>query len=239
MKFETTPAFYSDYRRLKRERDVSRSVRETTKDESMTKDTTAPLGIRLARTDDPAEVDRLYDICLRTGAGGAGAEDLHDDPRLLGEVYLGAYLEYEPELAFVLTSNDDTALGYVLGARDTVAFEKLLESDWWPRLRKQYPLGSFPEGSHDERLVEMIHHPKHTDPDVIDGFPAHLHINILAEGRGGGSGRRLLETLFAALRDRGVAGVHLGVAPQNTNAIGFYRHLGFQHLDGNLYALTF
>lgn len=206
--------------------------------DSMTKDTTLQMGIRPARSHDPIEVDRLYDVCLRTGASGAGAQDRHDDPRLLGEVYLGPYLEHEPELAFVLTSDDDMPLGYVLGASDTVAFEELLERRWWPRLRERYPLGSFPEGSHDERLVEKIHFPKHTDPTVTHGFPAHLHINILAEGRGGGNGRRLLEALFAALRDRGVEGVHLGVAPHNTHAIGFYEHLGFQHLDGNLYALA-
>ncbi len=203
----------------------------------MIKDTAEMMHIRLARPHDPVEVDQLYDVCLRTGASGAGAEDRHDDPRLLGEVYLGAYLEHEPELAFVLTSDDDTPLGYVLGARDTVAFEEELERHWWPRLRERYPLGSFPNGSYDERLVEKIHFPKHPDPALIEGFSAHLHINILAEGRGGGSGRRLLETLFAALRDRGVHGVHLSVAPHNTNAIGFYEHLGFRHLHGNMYAL--
>ena len=40
-----------------------------------------------------------------------------------------------------------------------------------------------------------------------------------------------MTTLFAALRDRGVSGVHLGVGPTNTRAIGFYRHLGFRAAD--------
>lgn len=195
------------------------------------------LGIRPARTTDPTEVDRLYDICLRTGASGAGAEDLHDDPRLLGEVYLGAYLEYEPDHAFVVVSDDDTPLGYVLGARDTLAFEALLRSAWWPPLRQRYPLGSFPAESHDERLVRKIHAPRHTDPEAIKGFPAHLHVDILREAQGGGNGRRLMETLFRALREDGVEGVHLNVSPNNVNAIGFYQHLGFDHVAGNTYGL--
>ena len=186
--------------------------------------------IRPARTQDRDEVDRLYDICLRTGADGAGAQDLYEDPRLLGEVYLGAYLKFEPELAFVIEADDGSALGYVLGARDTVAFEKHLEDQWWPALRQRYPLGRFPEDSNDERMVQKIHASRQTDPESIDGFPAHLHVDILDAGQGGGNGRRLMETLFSALRDRNVAGVHLNVSPSNTHAIGFYDHLGFQRL---------
>lgn len=200
----------------------------------MAPDDTNPLRIRPARTQDPTEVDQLYDICLRTGANGMGAQDRHDDPRLLGEVYLGAYLQFEPDLAFVLTDDDDTPLGYVLGARDTLAFEALLEERWWPALRKRYPVGSFPDGSHDERMVNKIHHPRRTDPALIERFPAHLHVDILQEGRGGGNGRRLMETLFGALRKLEVQGLHLWVSPVNTHAIGFYRHLGFASLDGGL-----
>ncbi len=204
----------------------------------MTSASPATLSIRPARTNDPKEVERLYDICLRTGNNGKGAENLLEDPRLLGEVYLGAYLRFEPELAFVLEDLEGSALGYVLGARDTLAFEQLLEKQWWPALREQYPLGTFPVGSFDEDLVEKIHYPPRTNHAVIAQFPAHLHIDILEEGQSGGRGRRLLETLFSALRDRGINGVHLGVSPQNTNAIGFYQHMGFSRIQDDSYGLV-
>ncbi|MCR1983093.1 GNAT family N-acetyltransferase, partial [Cellulosimicrobium cellulans] len=92
------------------------------------------LPLRPARTTDPAEVDRLYEICLRTGASGADASGLYTDPRLLGEVYLGAYLALEPQLASVVEA-DGVVAGYVLGARDTAAFEDRCEREWWPPLR--------------------------------------------------------------------------------------------------------
>jgi ribosomal protein S18 acetylase RimI-like enzyme len=190
--------------------------------------TTLPL--RPARTLDPAEVDRLYDICLRTGASGGDATPLYADPRLLGEVYLGAYLALEPDLAFVVES-DGAAAGYVLGARDTAAFEARCEREWWPALRARYPLGSFPEESPDEGLVRQIHDPHVTDRLVLADFPAHLHVDLLPAAQGGGNGRRLLATLFDALRAAAVPGVHLGVAEDNTSAIGFYEHLGFTRLD--------
>ncbi|MBD5786079.1 GNAT family N-acetyltransferase [Cellulosimicrobium terreum] len=193
--------------------------------------------IRPARVDDPAEVDRLYDICLRTGESGLDATDLYDDPRLLGEVYLGAYLALEPDLAFVL---DDAgrAAGYVLGARDTAAFEATCEREWWPALRERYPLGSFPPGSRDEALVRQVHAPYTTDPTVVAEHPAHLHVDLLPTAQGGGNGRRLLGTLFDALRVAGVPGVHLGVARDNESAVGFYRHLGFTELSGSEGGLT-
>ncbi|WP_435737189.1 GNAT family N-acetyltransferase [Cellulosimicrobium sp. PMB13] len=188
-----------------------------------------PLPLRPARVDDRAEVDRLYDICLRTGASGTDASDLYVDPRLLGEVYLGAYLALEPGLAFVLDDGGD-AVGYVVGARDTVAFDAACERDWWPPLRERYPVGSFPDGSPDEGLVRQIHAPHRPEPDVVGEFPAHLHVDLLPAAQGGGNGRRLLETLFDALRADGVPGVHLGVAHANIGAVGFYRHLGFTEL---------
>ena len=40
---------------------------------------------------------------------------------------------------------------------------------------------------------------------------------------------------MGALRDRGVEGVHLIVSPENTNAIGFYEHLGFTLLQDSTY----
>lgn len=51
---------------------------------------------------------------------------------------------------------------------------------------------------------------------------------LLPEWQGGGNGRRLLETLFDALRARGVTGLHLGLDTSNTHAVGFYEHLGFR-----------
>ncbi|MFC8922526.1 GNAT family N-acetyltransferase [Cellulosimicrobium sp. NPDC057127] len=195
------------------------------------------LPIRPARADDPAEVDRLYDVCLRTGAAGDDATGLYTDPRLLGEVYLGAYLALEPGLAFVL-DDAGTAVGYVLGARDTAAFESACARRWWPALRDRYPLGTFPAGSRDDALVRLVHAPPSADPAVLREHPSHLHVDVLPEAQGGGNGRRLLETLFDALRASGSPGVHLGVARDNVRAVGFYRHLGFTELDGDDGGLT-
>lgn len=194
------------------------------------------LTIRPARTHDPAEVDRLYGICLRTGDDGADASALTAEPRLVGDVYLGAYLRLAPELAFVLVDpavpGPDGVVGYVVGVADSAAFHERLERDWWPALRERYPLGAHVSGDngYDADLVRAIHHPAPVEPAIVARYPAHLHVDLLPDAQGGGHGRRLLGALFDALRTAGVPGVHLGVSLRNTAAIGFYQHLGFRWL---------
>lgn len=178
----------------------------------------------------PDDHETLYEICLRTGASGQDATALYADPRLLGHVYVGPYLRLEPELAFVVADELGPA-GYVLGARDTAAFEATCERLWWPPLRQRYPEGAFPEGSGDARLVALMNRPHRTPAPVTGDYPAHLHVDLLPRTQGQGYGRRLLETLFDALRRLDVAGVHLGVGARNERAIGFYQRMGFRTLS--------
>lgn len=192
------------------------------------------LPVRPVHADDAAEVDRVYEICLRTGDSGADATDRYADPRLLGEIYAGAYMRFAPELAFVLDGGTETGSGvrgYVLGVADTAAWQRRLEADWWPALRARYPLDAFPSGSPDAGLVAEIHRPSLEDPAALADYPAHLHIDLLPDAQGGGNGRRLIEAVTHALRDAGASGVHLGVAADNVNAQGFYEHVGFTRLD--------
>jgi ribosomal protein S18 acetylase RimI-like enzyme len=172
--------------------------------------------------------DALYDICLRTGDAGADATALYRDRELIGSIWAGPYLALEPDLSFVAVGEDGVT-GYVLGAADTAAFEAACEQRWWPDLRKRWPEPPAADTtSADGRLIERIHHPPATPASLLVEFPAHLHINLLPSGQGRGAGGRLVETLFAALRARDVAGVHLGVGRRNERAIGFYEHLGFR-----------
>ncbi|MFD0902018.1 GNAT family N-acetyltransferase [Actinomadura sediminis] len=191
-----------------------------------------PLSVRPARAGDPSEVERIYEICLRTGAHGRDASGLFDDPRLLGDVYAGPYLAHSPDLAWVLAQDERSLpLGYFLAVADTVAFERELEDAWWPRLRARRAGRPVRPGSLDARLRALIDAPPRTPASITDRYPAHFHVDLLPEAQGGGNGRRLWATAVDALRARGVPGVHLGVAARNTNALGFYEHLGFGLLE--------
>ncbi|GHF33555.1 ribosomal protein S18 acetylase RimI-like enzyme [Deinococcus metalli] len=177
--------------------------------------------------------DALYTICLETGDSGEDATGLYADPLILGHVYAGPYLSHAPDYAFVLEDEQGVG-GYVIGAPDSRAFEATLEREWWPALRAQYPdPAGIPraERTPDQRIMAIIHDRTRRIGDVADAYPAHLHIDLLPRMQGGGNGRALMERLFAALRDAGVPGVHLGVGERNVRAQGFYRHLGFRELE--------
>ena len=177
-----------------------------------------------------ADMQAISAICLQTADDGRDATSLYVDPDLPGHVWAGAYVSLEPDLAFVI-EDDDGVAGYVLGALDTAAFDRRCEALWWPPLRRAHP---DPVAVHpslrtaDQRAAHLIHHPVRMPRAITDRFPSHLHIDLLPRVQSGGHGRRLLATLLSTMRDHGSVGVHLGVSSTNTNAIGFYRHLGWE-----------
>ena len=182
----------------------------------------------------PDDTDALYDICLRTGDLGGSATHLYSDPRILGEIYVGPYLARWPDFVFVVADELGVA-GYILGAPDTAEHERWLEAEWWPALREQYPVGSFPEGSADENCVAHLHAPPTTDAAIFDEYPAHLHIDLLARTQGRGYGRRLMNRLLAEMNGAGAPAIHLACSPRNTGAIAFYRRLGFTDLRDHVW----
>jgi len=187
----------------------------------------------------PGDLDRLYEICLRTGDAGGDATALHADPQLLGHVWAAPYLVHAPDRALVLVDEGDVAVGYVLGALDSRAFEAALERSWWPPLRDRYPLDHDGRTPADRTAVELIHQPPLAVDEVVAAHPSHLHVDLLPEAQGQGWGRRLVEAELASLAAAGSAGVHLGVSARNERAIGFYRALGFAELGRSRHGLAF
>jgi ribosomal protein S18 acetylase RimI-like enzyme len=187
---------------------------------------------------EPRDLDRLYEICLRTGAAGQDATDLVGDPALFGELYAAPYGRLEPEHALVLDDGDGTAVGYVLGAADTRAFEARCEGEWWPPLRARHPKGSGATDL-DELLITMLHEPHLADESVVAVYPSHLHIDLLPEAQGRGWGRRLMRAMEDLLAAAGSAGLHLGTSTRNERAIAFYRRLGYVELGSNGLSIDF
>jgi ribosomal protein S18 acetylase RimI-like enzyme len=184
----------------------------------------------LIRPVEPTDLDALYEVCLRTGDAGADATDLFEDPRLLGEVYVGPYLTMQSAIGFTAVE-DGSPSGYALAAVDTRRFEADCEARWWPPLRARYPDPVAEPSTPDEEIIALIQLPESPPDDVVAGYPAHLHIDLLPILQGRGVGRIMMERLLDELASRGAPGVHLGVDARNDRAVGFYGHLGFTILD--------
>ena len=180
----------------------------------------------------PADRDAVYDVCVRTAAAGGDARGLYLDDDLMPDVFAGPYVELAPELAFVLDVGG-TAVGYVVGCADTVAFAAAFRERWLPAAAAKYPPPDEVAGVHAPSawLVEALHDPERMVIAELADYPAHLHIDLLPPYQGGGHGRLLIETFLAAAAREGAAAVHLGVNPENTRALGFYEHLGFRPIE--------
>jgi len=182
-----------------------------------------------------ADMAGIYRVCLQTGDAGGDATALYPDPDLPSHVYAGPYVARGGGTQLVAVDDAGIA-GYILSTDDTLAFESWAEASWWPPLRERYPLTD--EATPSGRIVRLIHERQSESPELLAAYPAHFHIDLLPRTRGSGVGRTLIERLISELRERDVPGVHMGVDGRNTNAVGFYEHLGFATLARESWGVT-
>ena len=182
-----------------------------------------------------SDIPYFYEICLKTGDNGKDAAELFFDPYLIGNYFAAPYLIFPDSICFTAESANRPQ-GYIIAAPDTAAFDKWLEEKWLPPLRERYAKPFTPEmirSDKEEWILNSIHEkkfPADASNDKIDGYPAHLHIDLLPTLQGKGMGRKLMDTLIAELGRQKVPGLHLGVSASNTGAVAFYQKLGFSVL---------
>jgi ribosomal protein S18 acetylase RimI-like enzyme len=185
--------------------------------------------IRPARPEDQAGA---YYVCLKTGDYGKDGEPFYrDDPDALGRIFVGPYLVFEPEFAFVLEDKEGIC-GYAFGALDSKKFFARYETEWRPKLCAEFPKPQGPSNnwSRVQHVHSWYHHPDYFCPEPYASFPSHLHIDLLPRAQKRGYGRRMLAQVMDKLRQHGSPGAHLGVSEVNAPAFNFYQHLGFQEL---------
>jgi hypothetical protein len=109
------------------------------------------------RTSRPTDRDAVAEVCVRTAAAGTDARGLYSDDLLMPEVFALPYLEYAPDLAFVVVDTEPTPdpadddavlevddgklLGYVIGVADTRAFVDWWQHSWGPGFVARHPPG--------------------------------------------------------------------------------------------------
>ena len=174
----------------------------------------------------PADLDAVYDICVRTADVGGDARGQFSDDRLVGDVFAAPYVTLEPEHAHVIDDGAGNAVGYVLGTADTERFVRRWHERWLPAADGRYDESD----PRDHGLLALLRGPERMLVPELAGYPAHLHIDLLPGFQGRGLGRALMNAFLAGLHAAGVGRVHLGVSPRNTAARAFYDRLGFTEI---------
>ncbi|MBN1300774.1 MAG: GNAT family N-acetyltransferase [Melioribacteraceae bacterium] len=185
----------------------------------------------------PTDINMLYKICLQTGNSGKDATALFKDPDLLGHYYMAPYVNYQPELCFVVASNDKP-FGYIIGVSDSEKFSEWCEINWFPVLRNKYPIGVISDSSFDAKIIGKIHE-GYIVREEYRAYPAHLHIDLLPETQGQGMGRKLIEIFTCKLKELEVTALHLEVGKKNEGAIKFYEKVGFSIIKEYEYSIGF
>jgi ribosomal protein S18 acetylase RimI-like enzyme len=187
------------------------------------------LAIRTFRS---ADLEALYAISLATGHEGGDASHLYSDRKLIGHIYSAPYALLEPQLALVL-EDDEGIAGFAVGTPDTGKWQERLEAEWWPKLRRQYAKPAArpaAEWSADQRRAYTTHHPQGTPRQVVEVYPAHLHLNLLGRIQGRGAGTMLFSEWMARASRQGVGAMHVGVNSANARAVRFWSRRGFDRL---------
>lgn len=179
----------------------------------------------------PADYDAVSRICTLTAEGGGDATGLYVSDELMPDIFVRPYVSLEPELAFVVEDAEGVA-GYIVGVADTRAFVERFRREWLPRVEAAYE-HTEPVVTKDDLIRHLGFWPERMLIPEVDEYPAHLHIDLLPRLQGQGLGRQLIDTLAAALRERGVTGLHLTMDAANTNARAFYDRLGFTELPSS------
>ena len=174
------------------------------------------INIRPYRTNDKYNVQR---ICLQTVKDDfvfEGLNRIHADYLL--PVYCNYYIEHEPHNCFVCTDENDNAVGYIICAENAAKWGKIFIKKYFPQIRHRKFSDRFT--ALGECFIHFI---------FSSQYPAHLHINVLKDYRGG-TGTALMQQLLSHLKAKGIKGVNLCVDADNPKAISFYEKKGFKTL---------
>jgi ribosomal protein S18 acetylase RimI-like enzyme len=136
--------------------------------------------------------------------------------KALINVYCLYYIEQEPENCFVVVDDNDLVKGYILCAKDYPTYARKFPKLY---LKTLNPV-TIMVGRASMKAMK----------DYASDYPAHLHIDLLAECQHQGIGRRLIETLMNHLAKQNVRGLMLDVAQNNEGAQKFYEKCGFKVL---------
>lgn len=182
--------------------------------------------VRRYRPEDRAQV---RSICFETGLMGRPVAPIYGDAVSFADMFTGYYTDVEPESCFVAVPSDDESrvVGYLLGCVDSRrawdpamvgARHALLRGLLFRPSTARFYLRLLADVVRDRG----VHRPKID----LDRHPAHFHINLLPDARGG-VGLRMHLAFLEMLRERGVTGIHAELIAQNRRTHTIAQKLGY------------
>ena len=160
--------------------------------------------------------ENLRKICIETSSLPTKSQKDKDFLYLMFNDY---YTDIEGRNVFVAANDSDEAVGYILCAEDFDRYLSVMKKYYLPKIRK---LGfSYYFMALGEIGVHKLFSKK---------YKAHLHIDILSECQGKGTGTALMNELKDHLSSKGINRIMLSCGMNNKLAIKFYKKNNFKLL---------
>jgi ribosomal protein S18 acetylase RimI-like enzyme len=179
------------------------------------------------RTYEPDDREAIRSIVFETGFMGESIEWLWRDRGSFADLITKYYTDREPE-SIIVAERAGAVVGYLTGCVDSSSSHGSAAREWSRIILRG---GLFRPGAASFlwRSIFDVLLDRGAPEEVLRDtrWPAHLHIDLLPEGRGMGIGRRLMNQWFERLVNLGSSGVHLGTFAENHNALGFFEACGF------------
>lgn len=157
--------------------------------------------------------ENLKKICIETS--GLPTETAKDKDFLF-LMFNDYYAEIEPDNVFVAVNDADEAVGYILCAENFEKYLSVFKKNYLPRIKK---LGfRYYYMAIGEIAVHKLFAKK---------YKSHLHIDILSECQGKGTGTALMNELKNHLKGKGIHSLLLSCGMGNKQAIKFYKKNNF------------
>jgi GNAT superfamily N-acetyltransferase len=177
--------------------------------------------------------DRPYvrDLAWDTALIGEPAAAFFNDKEILADFLTLYFTDYEPESCFVAES-ESRLVGYLLGAKDTAALDRVAKWEIAPRLLvKSLAKGTFLKKKNVTfafRLLASFFKGEFVMPGFYKEYPATLHINLEKKFRNLGIGSKLMGLYLEYLTRQGIPGVY--IPTMSDKAASFFRKQGFNFL---------
>lgn len=177
--------------------------------------------------------DRPYirELAWDTALAGEPASAFFDDKEFFVDCLTLYFTDYEPGSCFIAESGNKV-VGYLLGAKDTTALDKVVKLEIAPRLlAKSLVNGTFFKKKNiifAFRLLTSFLKGEFRMPDFSRKYPATLHINLEKNFRNLGIGSKLMSFYLEYLAGERIPGVY--IPTMSDKAADFFRKHGFNLL---------
>ncbi|XP_077991979.1 protein O-GlcNAcase-like [Glandiceps talaboti] len=177
----------------------------------------------------PKDETDVYKVCRMTcDDGGDGTEIFTSHPDLVGDRFIGGFVNLSPEYCFVL-EDESGVCGYVLAALDAKNYVKMYESGWIREMCAKYPKPATLKNHSpiEEMIISFHEHKTYLPDDLFTRYPSMLKIDVLPSVEDKSVVKNMLACALSALKANGSQGACAEVGVGDKNKIEFYSQLGF------------